>query len=73
MRISTKALDAITASREAKRELMYQMEISDTTLYRWINDNPEDGKLTTATALRIIMETTGLTSNEILTEESSTN
>lgn len=69
MKISKKAIEAILGSREAKREITYQMEVSYPTLYRWINENQEDGKLTTVTALRIIEETTGLDENEILIEK----
>jgi len=69
MKLSEKAIEAIKDSPECRRELTYQMEVSDNTLYRWYRDNESDGKLTTYKAINIIKETTGLTEEQILETE----
>ena len=68
MRITEKAIQAIKDSESAKRELVYQLEISYTSLYRWLNTNADNGNLTTHLATRIISEETGLQVSEILDE-----
>lgn len=69
MKLSEKAIEAIKETVECRRELAYQLEVSDNTLYRWYRDNESDGKLTTYKAVAIIKETTGLTEEQILVDE----
>lgn len=67
MQLTDTGITAIRDSAECRRELMYQLEITQTTIYRYLDENKPNGKLTTALALRIIKETTGLTDKQILT------
>lgn len=62
------AIEKIKSSPSAKRELVYQLETTYTTMYKWLSDNSKDGKLTTATAVSIIKQETGLKQAEILTK-----
>lgn len=68
MRITETAIKAIKDSTTAKRELTYQLETSYTSLYRWLDENPENGRLTTHLATKIISEETGLKVSEIIDE-----
>lgn len=66
MKISEQGIAKIRESVECRRELQYQLEISSSTLVRWISTNTHNGPLTTYKAIEIITETTGLTKDEIL-------
>ena len=66
MRLTKQAIAAIRKNAECKRELMYQLEISYTTIYRWLESNNPNNDLTKALSLKIISETTGLTNEQIL-------
>ena len=66
MRLTKQAINAIRKNAECKRELMYQLEISYTTIYRWLESNKQNNDLTKALSLNIISETTGLTNEQIL-------
>lgn len=66
MRLTKQAIASIRKNAECKRELMYQLEKSYTTLYRWLESNNANNDLTKALSLKIISETTGLKQNEIL-------
>ena len=66
MRLTKQAIAAIRKNAECKRELMYQLEISYTTIYRWLESNNANNDLTKALSLKIINETTGLTNEQIL-------
>lgn len=68
MFLTKKAIEAIKASINAKRELVYQLGTTYSSLYRWLDSNEKDGKLTTATAISIITEETKLTQKQILTK-----
>ena len=59
MRLTKQAIAAIRKNAECKRELMYQLEISYTTIYRWLESNNANNDLTKALSLKIISETTG--------------
>ena len=72
MQLTEQAIKAVRESVECRREIQYQLEVSQSTMYRWLDENEMDGKLTTARALGIIRETTGLKDNEILTTEKTT-
>lgn len=67
MQLSKIALLAIKGcGKEAKKRLQDALDVSDATLYRYINEN--DDNLTKADALRVIREETGLKDSEILEE-----
>jgi DNA invertase Pin-like site-specific DNA recombinase len=66
MRLTKQAIATIRKNAECKRELMYQLKISYTTIYRWLESNNANNDLTKALSLKIISETTGLKQNEIL-------
>ena len=66
MRLTKQAIASIRKNAECKRELMYQLKISYTTIYRWLESNNANNDLTKALSLKIISETTGLTNKQIL-------
>ena len=66
MRLTKQAIATIRKNAECKRELMYQLKKSYTTLYRWMESNEDNSDLTLSLSLKIISETTGLKQNEIL-------
>ena len=66
MRLINQAIASSSKSAECKRELMYQLKKSYTTLYRWMESNEDNSDLTLSLSLKIISETTGLKQNEIL-------
>ena len=66
MKLTKQAIATIRKNAECKRELMYHLEISYTTIYRWLESNNANNDLTKALSLKIISETTGLKQNEIL-------
>lgn len=69
MRLTSQALEII-AKREnlhLRNRLALEMGKHQTTIMRWIDEN--DVMLTTATALQIIKEETGLAESELLTNE----
>lgn len=72
MQLTEQAIKAVRESVECRREIQYQLEVSQSTMYRWLDENEMDGKLTTARVLGIIRETTGLKDEEILTTEKAT-
>lgn len=66
MKLTQKAIEAINSSSECKRELWYQLEISNSTLWRWVTANDKNGPLTTVKAIEIISQNTRLSQKEIL-------
>ena len=66
MKLTKQAIASIRKNAECKRELMYQLKISYTTIYRWMESNENNNNLTKALSLKIISETTGLTNGQIL-------
>jgi hypothetical protein len=66
MKISKRAIEAIGKSKNAKRELAYQLDMHPTTLWRHIKSNEENGKLTSELAVGIISRETNLAFDEIL-------
>ena len=69
MKLTKQAIATIRKNAECKRELMYQLEISYTTIYRWLESNNANNDLTKALSLKIISETTGLTNEQILEQK----
>lgn len=66
MKLTEEALKAIRASGPCKRELIHKLETSNTSLYRWLDENEENGKLTTVLAVNIISEHCSMTQDQIL-------
>lgn len=68
MRLSDKAIKAIKENNKAKKELVYHLANTNSTMYRWLAENAENGMLTTYIAVEIIKHETGLTEKQILTK-----
>lgn len=70
MKISKIAFLAIRGSKGFVDRLVSDFSVTKTTAYNWISSSrdKENGPLTTAKALQIISEETGLTQDEILEE-----
>lgn len=69
MKLTNKAIAEIKTNRRLKNRLALDLEKSGYTVERWISENEDNGFLTTAKALQIIKEETGLTDDQILEEE----
>lgn len=54
-----------------RNRLALELDYSQQSIENWLSENEHDGKLTTATALKIISEETGLTQDQILMESES--
>jgi len=68
MKLTRKAIKAIK-EREPRMKLGIALGFSEQWIIRVISANKANGPLTTATALKVIREETGLTDSEILEEE----
>jgi hypothetical protein len=66
MKLTQKAIDALKSNKRARARLQLDMNKSEFTINRWIAENDDNGLLTTATALMIINEETGLDNSEVL-------
>ncbi len=64
MIITSRAIKEITT--RAKNRLALEFDRSVHTIERWIDDNDDNGPLTTAGAIKIIAEETGMQPDEIL-------
>lgn len=71
MKLSNKAIEILKHkdSLNLRNRLAYEMVKHVDTILRWINHN--DPMLTTALALQILREETGMSDEEILTNESA--
>lgn len=69
MRLTSKAINAIAKNNKAKAKLALEHDKSGYTIERWIDENEDNGKLTTAASLQIIQTETELTQDEILEAE----
>lgn len=67
MKISEKALQKLQ-SRKGKAALMGALGFSEVWITKVLNTNKSNGPLTTAAALRVIEQETGLPMTEILEE-----
>lgn len=72
MKLTQKAIDALKSNKRARARLQLDMDKSEYTVNRWISENDHNGSLTTAAALKVIREETGLDDGEILEEVSET-
>lgn len=66
MKLTRKAVQKLKASSGAKARLCSVLDKSYPTVQRWINENDEDGKLTTANALEVLSEELGIPQTELL-------
>ena len=69
MKVKNDIIKKIRESASLKRELLYKMGWSETTLYRYLRENSTDGDLTKASALKIISTELEISESEILTDE----
>lgn len=69
MRLSEQALEAIT--RETRLKLAIALGFSEVWITKSIEKNKSNGPLTTASALQIIREETGLTDDQILESQNA--
>lgn len=72
MRIQEQALLTINSSVRLKTVLALELGKAVATVSRWISENTENSPLTTAKALQIIREETGLEDSQILEETADT-
>lgn len=56
------------SSSEFKQRLADALGVHEKTIYRYIADNEENGMLTTASALRLIRNESGLDDDQLLDE-----
>lgn len=68
MRIKVKALTEINGSTRLKTRLALELSKSVYTVDRWLLENMDNSPLTTAKALQVIREETGLKDSQILEE-----
>lgn len=68
MKISNAAIERIS-DRKITMELALALDFTEQWMRRVIETNKENGPLTTAKALQVIRETTGLTDDQILEAE----
>jgi hypothetical protein len=69
MKLSKTALFALKgAPKESKERLATALGASVNSVYRWINENEDNGDLTKAMAVQVISEETGLNREDILEE-----
>lgn len=66
MKLSNLAVTMLTA--QTKMKIALALEKDYTTVIRWVKSNDKNSPLTTAAALNIIKEETGLSTDQILTK-----
>lgn len=64
IRLTDTAIEAVKKNLSAKNRLQFELEISFMTIQRWLKEN--NTKLTTAHALKIISEETGIPQSDLL-------
>ena len=69
MKLTEKAIEAIKECNKCKVKLAYELDKSETTIWRMLNENKPNGTLTTVTALGIIEDETGIKKKELLTKQ----
>lgn len=69
MKLTQKAIDAIRNNKRARARLQLDLDKSEYTINKYIADNEVNSMLTTATALQVIRQETGLSDSEILEDE----
>lgn len=73
MKLSETAIETIKHKDHLRlrNRLALELDVHSSSVERWLKENESDGSLTRASALRIIMEETGMAQEEILTSESA--
>ena len=66
MQLTEQAIEKIKASATVKKELVYHLSNTASTLYRWLDANVPNGPLTTIRSIELIKEHTGLSQEQIL-------
>lgn len=69
MKLTTKALKAIEKDSSIANLIAAEFKCSEQTVKRWVEANDKDSDLTKVSALEIIKKKTGMTEEEILTQE----
>lgn len=69
MKLSQKAIEATKQNRGAVLELALALGFTELWINKLLDQNKENGKLTTATAIKAIHEKTGLSESEILVSD----
>jgi phage repressor protein C with HTH and peptisase S24 domain len=72
MKLTQRAIDGLS-EREAKLKLALALSFTELWINKIIGANKDNGPLTTAKALQVIREETGLSDQEILEEDSIAN
>ena len=68
MKVNTEVLDLLKFSNTAKARLMYEFDVSEQTVLRWVEMNKEDGDLTRVRAVRLLAEELKMPVDNILME-----
>jgi hypothetical protein len=71
MILTDKAITEIKESAILKKELIYHLANTSTTLYRWLDKNEENGTLTTFRSVEIIKEFGKMKTKDILTKKNT--
>lgn len=73
MKLSENAIETIKHKDHLRlrNRLALELDVHSSSVERWLKDNETDGPLTRASALKMIVEETGLLQDEILTNESA--
>jgi hypothetical protein len=68
MKLSKKAIQRLRENKKARGRIALAFDKTDFSVIRWIKENSANSMLTTAAAMQIIREETGLTDEQILEE-----
>ena len=60
MRLTKEAVEAIKTNKELKSKLCYELQRHSDTIVRLVNDNKDEGLLTTGKAVETITKISGL-------------
>lgn len=69
MKLTNQALEAIAEKGRIRNLIAAEFDCSEATVRRWAEKNESDNDLTKRKALEIIARETGLTDDQILTQE----
>jgi len=70
MKVNIEVVEKVKFSNRAKARLMYEFDVSEQTVSRWL-DNKTNGELTRVKAVKIIAEELAIPEESILTETES--
>lgn len=68
MKLSKDTIKIVKDHTKCINKLAYEFDVHSRTIERRIEDNEDNGPLTTVKAIQVIEEETGLTQEQILTE-----